>query len=453
MMKKLLIIDDEENLCKSLSEVVAKEGYDVYYETSPSEAIKRVKEEKFDFILCDILMPEINGMEVLEKVKKTAPESTVIMMSAYGTVETAIECIKKGAYDYISKPFKKDEIILTLKKAEERQRLIKENILLKKQIRKEYGYENIYGKSKAIREIIEKIKKISPYKSTVLITGESGTGKELIARAIHNNSEREPAKFVAVNCAAIPDTLLESELFGYEKGAFTGALYPKKGLIEEADGGTLFLDEIGDLPPPLQVKILRFLQEGEVRKIGGTRTIKVNTRIIAATSKNLEEDIKTGKFREDLYYRINVIHIHIPPLRERKEDIPVLVDKFIKNFSEKLKKEIKGITPSALKILMDYPWPGNVRELENQIERAIVLTENEMLTDNDFPDIKNHLSRKETLFDSGLSIKTHTALLEKELITKALKETRGNKSRAAKLLQISLRTLLYKMKEYGIEQD
>jgi two-component system response regulator AtoC len=452
-MARVLIIDDEKNLCEALRDVLIREGYDVAYDTSPKSALDRIKKEVFDFVLCDIVMPELDGLQILPKIKELSPESVVIMMSAYGTVDTAIECLKKGADDYISKPFKKDEVILTIKKCEERQKLLRENIMLKRELKKRFGFENIIWKSKIMEEVIEKSRKVAPYKVPVLITGESGTGKELIARAIHLSSGLPEEKFVPVNCAAIPENLLESELFGYMKGAFTGAVYSKKGLLEEADGGTVFFDEIGDMPLPLQVKILRFLQDGEIRRIGEASARKVDVRVICATSRDLSKDVKDGRFREDLFYRINVITISIPPLRERKEDIPVLVEHFIKKFSQSTGKSIKGVSPSCMKMLIDYPWYGNVRELENQIERAIVLCERDFLDESDFPSILEWMRGKDLLTVDELSIKKHSQALERELIIKALKRTRGNKSKAAKLLDISLRALLYKIKEYKIEEE
>jgi two-component system response regulator AtoC len=325
--------------------------------------------------------------------------------------------------------------------------------MLKRELKKRYGFENIIWKSKIMEEVIEKSRKVAPYKVPVLITGESGTGKELIARAIHLSSGLPEEKFVPVNCAAIPENLLESELFGYMKGAFTGAVYSKKGLLEEADGGTVFFDEIGDMPLPLQVKILRFLQDGEIRRIGEASARKVDVRVICATSRDLSKDVKDGRFREDLFYRINVITISIPPLRERKEDIPLLVEHFIKKFSQSTGKSIKGVSPSCMKMLIDYPWYGNVRELENQIERAIVLCERDFLDESDFPSILEWMRGKDLLTVDELSIKKHSQALERELIIKALKRTRGNKSKAAKLLDISLRALLYKIKEYKIEEE
>jgi two-component system response regulator AtoC len=377
-------------------------------------------------------------------------------MSAYGTVDIAIEAIKLGAYDYISKPFKPDEVILTLKKAEERELLRRENELLRKEVKKEYSFENIISKNKQMQKIFEVITKVAQYKSTILITGESGTGKELVARALHYNSDRAQNAFVAVNCGAIPENLLESELFGHAKGAFTDAIRTKKGLFEEADGGTLFLDEIGELPPQLQVKLLRVLQEGEIRRIGESKPIQVDVRIVAATVKDLVKEVNEGRFRDDLFYRLNVLPIHIPPLRERNEDIPLLTAHFIRKYGEVMSKNVVGIDSRALEALMDYKWYGNVRELENTIERAIVLADRENIEVENLPlEIQNFQEEipLEPLAEEEYSIKKSSRFLEMNLIKKALKKTKGNHTHAAKLLEISHRALLYKIKEYGIIED
>jgi two-component system response regulator AtoC len=454
--KRVLIVDDEENFRHMLSVILKKEGYDVEAASNGEEALQRMSLAPFDQILCDIRMPKMDGIEFLNEVKKVGVDATIIMMSAYGTVDIAIEAIKLGAYDYISKPFKPDEIILTLKKAEERERLRKENELLRKEVKKEYSFENIISKNKAMQRIFEVIKKVAPYKSTILITGESGTGKELVARALHYNSDRAQNPFIAVNCGAIPENLLESELFGHAKGAFTDAIRTKKGLFEEADGGTLFLDEIGELPGQLQVKLLRVLQEGEIRRIGEAKPILVDVRIVAATVKDLAREVNEGRFRDDLYYRLNVLPIHIPPLRERKEDIPLLITHFIKKYSQGMNKNIAGIDSRALESLMNYRWHGNVRELENTIERAIVLADRENIEPENLPgEIQNFKDevQLEPLTEEELSIKKASRFLEMNLIKKALLKTKGNHTHAAKLLEISHRALLYKIKEYGIVED
>jgi two-component system response regulator AtoC len=454
--KRVLIVDDEENFRHMLSVILKKEGYDVEAASNGEEALQKIGVSPYDQILCDIRMPKMDGLDFLNEAKKAGVGATIVMMSAYGTVDIAIEAIKLGAYDYISKPFKPDEIILTLKKAEERERLRRENELLRKEIKREYSFENIISKNKEMQKLFEVITKVAPYKSTILITGESGTGKELVARALHYNSDRSPNPFVAVNCGAIPENLLESELFGHAKGAFTDAIRTKKGLFEEADGGTLFLDEIGELPSQLQVKLLRVLQEGEIRRIGESKPIQIDVRIVAATVKDLVKEVNEGRFRDDLFYRLNVLPIHIPPLRERKEDIPLLTSHFIKKYSQAMNKNVMGIESMALEALMNYKWYGNVRELENTIERAIVLADRENLEIENLPiEIQNFQEEipLEPLADEEYSIKKSSRFMEMNLIKKALKKTKGNHTHAAKLLEISHRALLYKIKEYGIVEE
>lgn len=454
--KRILIIDDEESFRNVLTMILKKEGYEVEGAANGEEGLKKASQDPYDHILCDIRMPGMDGMEVLQEVVKSGVEAPIIMMSAFGTVDTAIEAMKLGAYDYISKPFKPDEIILTLKKAEERERLRKENELLRKEVKKEFSFENIVSKNEKMIKIFEVIKKVAPYKSTVLITGESGTGKELIARAIHYNSDRSKRLFVPVNCGAIPENLLESELFGHVKGAFTDAIRAKKGLFEEADGGTIFLDEIGELSPQLQVKLLRVLQDGEIRRVGESKSIQIDVRVIAATIKDLVKEVNEGRFREDLFYRLNVLHIHLPPLRERKEDIPLLIEHFIKKYNQTLNKEIRGISQRALELLMNHKWSGNIRELENTIERAMVLADGEYIELENLP-VEIQYPREELLVlpldDDEYSIKKASRLLEIALIKKALKKTKGNHSQSARLLEISHRALLYKIKDYGIVED
>ena len=454
--KRTLVVDDEENFRHMLSVILKKERYDVEAASNGEEALQKMALSPFDQILCDIRMPKMDGLEFLNEAKKTGVNSTIIMMSAYGTLDIAIEAIKLGAYDYISKPFKPDEIILTLKKAEERERLRKENEFLRKEIKREYSFENIISKSKMMQRIFDVIKKVAQYKSTILITGESGTGKELVARALHYHSDRAQNPFIAVNCGAIPENLLESELFGHAKGAFTDAIRTKKGLFEEADCGTLFLDEIGELPTQLQVKLLRVLQEGEIRRIGESKPIHIDVRIVAATVKDLVKEVNEGRFRDDLFYRLNVLPIHIPPLRERREDIPLLTTHFIKKFNQAMDKNIAGIDSKSLEALMNYKWYGNVRELENTIERAIVLADRENIELENLPaEIQNFREqlRLEPLGEEEYSIKKTSRLMEMGLIKKALIKTRGNHTHAAKLLEISHRALLYKIKEYGIVKD
>ena len=454
--RRLLVIDDESNMRHMLAAMLKNSGYTVDTASEGLEGIKMLERSSYDFILCDIKMPKMDGMTFLKSAGDLVEHSTVIMMSAYGTVETAIEAMKLGAYDYISKPFKSDEVTLTLKKAEERERLKKENNFLRERIRNiqaDNRFDRMVGQSKAMQAVFELAKKVARHNTTVLITGESGTGKELIARGIHFYSERADRRLVPVNCGGIPENLLESEMFGYKKGAFTGADRDKAGLFEAAEGGTLFLDEIGELPLSLQVKLLRVLQESEVRPVGDPKTHKVDVRVITATAKNLEAEMQKGTFREDLFYRLNVMQIHLPSLRERTEDIPPLCQLFIERFNGELKKNIASITPAAMSLIMKHPWPGNVRELENVIQRAVVLTEKDALEPETLPGnigtgLENgHL---DTPFE-GFSLKEAQRSLEKKLIVKALTETGGNRSRAARLLEISHPSLLSKIKTYRID--
>ena len=454
--KRILIVDDEESFRHMLSVILIKEGYEVDTSSNGEEGLQKASASPFDQILCDIRMPRMDGLVFLREIKKTGAETTVIMMSAYGTVDTAIEAMKLGAYDYISKPFKPDEIILTLRKSEEREQLRRENQLLRKEVGKEYSFENIVSKNEKMQKMFDVIKKVSQYKSTVLISGESGTGKELVARALHYNSDRSQSPFIAVNCGAIPENLLESELFGHAKGAFTDAIRTKKGLFEEADGGTLFLDEIGELPGQLQVKLLRVLQEGEIRRIGESKPIQIDVRIVAATVKDLSKEVNEGHFREDLFYRLNVLPIHIPPLRERKEDIPLLIQHFIGKYNQTMNKNVADVDHNAMDTLMNYKWYGNVRELENTIERAIVLSEKNNIELENLPiEIQNFKEefQLEVLSEEEYSIKKASKSLEVNLIKKALRRTKGNHTHAARLLEISHRALLYKIKEYGIVES
>ena len=453
--KTLLVIDDEENMRHVLKSMLTKEGYEVSLAADGREGLQRLAEQHFDFILCDIKMPRMDGIEFLKNLQNTHNPATIITMSAYGTIDLAIETMHLGAYDYISKPFKPAEIILTLKKAEERERLQKENVLLREEVQRKYNFQNLIGKSSHVMHLCEMIKKIAQHKSPVLITGASGTGKELVAKAIHYNGARSTQPFSAINCGAIPENLLECELFGHKKGAFTGAIYDRRGIFEEADGGTILLDEIGELPHPLQVKLLRVLQEGEIRRVGEDRCLTIDVRIIAATAKDLSQEAKQGAFREDLFYRLNVLPIHIPPLRERREDIPLLVTYFLQKYNRQCGLTIQEITPSALQLLINYSWPGNVRELENIIERTMVMTDKTTIGEHDLPDYMRTTSI-EDINDSLIneySIKKMERMLEEKLIRKALIKTHGNKTRAVKLLEISYPALLSKIEEYGIAHE
>ncbi len=453
---RILIIDDEENMRHMLKVLLEKNGYHVDTAADGAQGLEIIQTETYDFILCDIKMPNLNGMEFLKKSGSNLQQSTVIMMSAYGSIETAIEAMKLGAYDYISKPFKTDEVLMALRKAEERERLKRENIRLKeriKRIEENYRFGNMIAKSKSMLAVFRLAEKVARYNTTVLITGESGTGKELVARGIHFMSDRADHPMIPVNCGGIPETLLESEFFGYKKGAFTGADKNKKGLFEEAEGGSLFLDEIGELPLTLQVKLLRVLQENEVRQIGDARPKTVDVRVIAATAKNLDEEVKTGRFRQDLFYRLNVVPVEIPPLRNRVEDIPYLCEHFVKKYNKALEKNIGGISPEALTRLETHRWPGNVRELENAIERAIVLADTRFLQIDDFPSNIGKVKTTDHLdewFD-GDSLKDAQKMLEKTLITRALQKTSGNRTKASQLLEISHPSLLSKIKQYNID--
>ena len=447
---KILIVDDEENMRHMLSILLKQGGYDASSCGSASSALKIMEKEDFDYVLCDVKMPGMTGIEFLGALKSSGAPPTVIMMSAYGTVETAVECMKHGAYDYISKPFKTDEVLITLMKAEERSRLKRENTRLRAEI--ERPYFELYSKDDCMKEVLTLARRVADYDTTVLITGETGTGKELIARAIHYNGKRKDGPFIAINCGAIPGALLESELFGHVKGAFTDAIRNKSGLFEEANGGTIFLDEIGELPREMQVKLLRVLQEGEIRKVGDTKSVKSDARVVAATVKDLSAEIKKGSFREDLFYRLNVMPIKLPPLRERRRDIAGLAEIFVERYAKKCGKHIKGVANEAMKELESYEWPGNVRELENVMERAVILADTEMINLSNLPlSVERGGSPAQGFppFDT-LSIKKAEEAIERELIKKALTLTKGNKTKAAALLEISHKALLYKVKNYEL---
>ncbi|UCH91943.1 MAG: sigma-54-dependent Fis family transcriptional regulator [Nitrospirota bacterium] len=453
--KRLLIIDDEENMRHMLTNLLTKSGYHVDTASDGMDALALVDRTLYDFILCDLKMPNMGGMEFFKTVRDKLWASTVIMMSAYGSVDIAIEAMKQGAYDFITKPFKPDEVLLTLKKAEERESLKRENRWLKERIRKiqdNYYFGELVAKSKSMESVFKLAEKAAQYNTTVLICGDSGTGKELIARGIHFAGSRAKKPLVPVNCGGIPENLLESELFGYKRGAFTGADKDRRGLFQEADGGTIFLDEIGELPMSLQVKLLRVLQESEIRAVGDTKTEKIDVRVIVATAKHLDDEVRNGSFREDLFFRLNVFPINLPPLRSRPEDIPLLCQHFIDKFNASLNKDIRGIAPAAMSLLLKRSWPGNVRELENVIERAVVLTEDTILSPENFtPEWETgpYTDKMDDVF-AGYSIKRSQKIIEKKLITKALTATGGNRTKAAELLEISHPSLLSKMKIYNI---
>ncbi|GBD39919.1 Transcriptional regulatory protein ZraR [bacterium HR37] len=449
-MSKVLLLDDERGIRETLSLILKNEGFSVECAENAYEGLSLIDDgNNYDFIICDIRLPGLDGMEFLREVRNRDLSSIVIMISAYGSVETSVKAVKYGADDYINKPINPDELILRMRMAEERRRLKRENLYLRKKIGKAEGFEEIVFVSEAMGRVVDMAKKISQYKTTVLLTGESGTGKELIARAIHSNSPRRDGAFVAVNCAAIPGSLIESELFGYVKGAFSGATYTKRGLFEEAHGGTLFLDEVGEISPGLQTKLLRAIQEEEIRRLGNTKPIKVDVRIIAATSRDLKKDIECGRFRADLFYRLNAFPIHIPPLRERKEDIPCLVEYFIKKYNEKLNRHIRGVSVEVMDKLFSYPWHGNVRELQNVIERAVILSDSDIIDTVDLGTPKEGYSKVEDPVLDSFSLEDAWHRLERVLIEKALLKARGNRTKAAELLGISRRSLLYKLKRYG----
>jgi two-component system response regulator AtoC len=444
-------VDDEENLRIVLKTLLRRHGYEVETAQSGEEALSLVDTFGPDFVITDVKMPKMGGMDLLSTLKAKGDLTTVIVMSAYGNLDLAIEAIKAGAYDYVHKPFKPDEIVFALRKAEERELLRRENRALREEIRKEYRFEDILAKSASMEELFRTVAKIAEYKTTVLITGESGVGKELIARALHRRSRRTGA-FVAVNCGAIPENLLESELFGHKRGAFTDAISDRRGLFEEAANGTLFLDEIGELPLGLQVKLLRVLQDEHIRRLGDVRDIQVDVRIVAATHRDLVAETQAGRFREDLFYRLNVLSIHVPALRDRREDIPLLIDHFVARNNARLGTRVHGADSESRRLLFDYAWPGNVRELENTIERAMVLADGDRIQAIDLPErIRDAKDKVLTQLNGDeLSIKKTVRNIEEILIRRALQRTRGNRTKAAELLEISHRALLYKLKDYAI---
>lgn len=447
----LLVIEDERNIREILKMLLEGEGYEVSVASDGAEGLGYLNKDIFDLIITDIRMPKADGFQILKKAQELSPETMVIMITAFGTTESAVEAMKLGAYDYIHKPFKIDEIRLVVKNALEKRKLRGEVSILREKIRATYELGNMFYKSARMQELLKILPKIAQSNSNVLITGESGTGKEFIATAIHNLSQRKGRNLVAINCATFPEGLLESELFGHMKGAFTGAVYNKQGLFEVADGGTMFLDEVADMPVGLQAKLLRVLENRTFRRVGGTNDLKVDVRIVAATNKRLAEEIATDRFREDLFYRLNVVPVNIPPLRERKEDIPLFVDYFVKKFSETRRR----LTPDALKLLMSYPWKGNIRELENVIERTMLLTDKEEVTADDIPlDISISHSKAGSLPDmtrEGIDLDSLIEDLEKRYILEALQIASGVKTEAAKLLSLSFRSFRHRLQKYGIK--
>ncbi len=453
-METILVVDDEKNYLVVLDALLAEEGYEVMTCESGLHAMRLWRNNDLDLIITDMKMPKVSGMDVLELVKKENPDFPVIMMTAFGTVEKAVEAMKKGASDYITKPFQNEELKLTVRKTLGMYRLVKQNQLLQKELSNRYQFDNMVGKSKPMLKIFELIEKVANTKATVLITGESGTGKELIARSIHFNSNRRNGPFVSVNCTALTETLLESELFGHEKGSFTGAESMRKGRFELSDKGSLFLDEVGEMSPNLQVKLLRVIQEREFERVGGTKTISVDVRIIAATNKDLRAEVQEGGFREDLFFRLNVVHIHIPPLRERFDDIAPLLSFFIDKYSREHGKKPMKLTPEAWRRVLGYRWPGNVRELENAVERAIILTGGTEITENDLPEELQGVDGVDFDIDrfvpSGVKLPEALAQVEEKMLRRALKQCHNVQTHAADLLGIEKNLLRYKLKKYNI---
>ena len=454
--QKILVVDDEKSMCEFLEIMLKKDGYEVATTTSGEEALDLLDKNLYSMVLTDVKMPGVNGFDVLRKTKEVSPDTVVIMITAYGSPEGAVTAIKEGAYDYVTKPFRVEEVKLTIKKSLERSNLIRENILLRQAVEERYKFWNLIGKSPKMQRVYELVEKVSQTKANVLITGESGTGKELVAKAIHYNSDRKDQSFVTLNCGAIPENLLESELFGHMKGSFTGAIANKRGLLEMAAGGTLFMDEIGELPLPLQVKLLRVIQEREFKRVGGTEDIKVDVRIISASNQDLQQKVAQGSFREDLFYRLNVIQIKLPPLRERKEDIPLLVNHFVRKYSAETGKEIEGVTSEALELLLSYDFAGNVRELENIIERSITLETSPSITDRHIRSYLNERMMSKSIPptleipEEGIDLNKVVEDLEKAFILKALEHAEGVKKKAAELLGMNFRAMRYKLAKYDL---
>ncbi|MFN3200353.1 MAG: sigma-54-dependent transcriptional regulator [Bradymonadia bacterium] len=450
--RRILVADDEENIRHMLDLHLSREGFTVLGAADGEAALKALDEGAFDVILCDLIMPSMDGMTLLSTLGRRGVSTPVILMSAHADTDTALKAIQAGAFDYVAKPFRTEEVIFRVRKAIEQQQLTREVSRLREALAGQHGFEGIIARAAPMQKVFRTLHKVADYKTTVLLLGESGTGKELVARALHSHSPRREAPFIAINCGAIPESLLESELFGHIKGAFTDATHSRRGLFEEAHGGTLFLDEIGEMPLNLQPKLLRALQEQEIRPLGATEHRPVDVRVIAATVRDLEREVSEGRFREDLFYRLNVLPVRLPPLRDRRTDIPLLVEHFLTVFNARFGTEINGLAPEAMRLLTEHSWPGNIRELENTVERAVVLTEGPLISPDDLPEvIREGRSRiKMSLASGELSIKKTARIIEEELIRKALERTGGNRTRAAELLEISHRALLYKIKDYGL---
>ncbi|MFH1596598.1 MAG: sigma-54 dependent transcriptional regulator [Pseudomonadota bacterium] len=454
-MDTILVVDDESNYLTVMEALLSEAGYEVLTAPGALEALKIAGASDLDLVLTDMKMPRMSGIELLDELRRLYPDLPVIIMTAYGTVEKAVTAMKKGAFDYILKPFKNEEILVTIAKALKYRHLILKNLLLTQELEKKYGFPNIVGESRGMQEILALVKRVASSRATVLVTGESGTGKELIARAIHQCSNRAQKPFISVNCAALTETLLESELFGHERGAFTHAVAMRKGRFELADGGTLFLDEVAEMSPALQVKLLRVLQEMEFERVGGSRSIKVDVRVVAASNRDLKEEVEAGRFREDLFYRLNVVHLHIPPLRQRQEDTPLLATHFIQKYVAENVRGKTRVTPEALKLLVQYAWPGNVRELENVVERAVILCHNNLITPNDLP-AELAPAAPDSRLDIDRFIPLHTPLpealdhIEEQMIRRALEQSGHVQVRAAELLGITKSLLQYKLKKYHL---
>jgi DNA-binding NtrC family response regulator len=453
---RVLVADDEEVMRDVLSTLLASESYKVDLAENGSQALEMIRDKDYGVVLLDLMMPGVDGLEVLEELKKTENRPVAVVLTAFASIDKAVRATKLGAFDFITKPFKNDELLLAVKNAMEHRQLVEENQRLKKSLLERYGFRNLIGKSAAMQQIYDLIAQVAPRRSTVLIQGESGTGKELVAKAIHASSGRSDAPFTAINCGNIPSELLESELFGHVRGAYTGAISAKKGLFEAADGGTLFLDEVATLSLEIQAKLLRVIQEREFRRLGSLESIKVDVRILAAASMDLEAAVRQGTFRDDLYYRLNVIVLKIPPLRERIEDIPLLSEHFIRKYGEENQREGLVLEPSALKVLMDHDWPGNVRELENVIERAVVLAPSDSITANLFPKsiTTPFFAESSVRFaPDNISLKERVGNFERALILAALEKTDWNQKKAAQLLSVNATTLSEKLKRLKIKED
>ena len=450
MKTRILVVDDEPSHRQMLEVVLSAEGYEIHQAEDGQGAIDLVEERFFDLILMDVRMGRVGGIEALKRIKEMSPGIPVIIMTAYASVNTAVDSLKSGASDYLTKPLDIEELKILVEKALRHRQLEQENVYLKERLDDRFDFSNIIGCSKPMQNLFETIALVAPTEATVLIVGESGTGKELIANAIHQNSPRTNKPFIKVNCAALPETLLESELFGHEKGAFTGAVAKKQGRFQLAHTGSIFLDEIGEMSPITQTKILRVLQEQEFEPLGSTHTVRVDTRVIAATNKNLAEEIQQGRFRDDLYYRLNVVTLEVPSLRERREDISLLTEFFLKQYAEKNRRLIKGFTPRTMDLLMRYSWPGNVRELENVVERAVIMGRSDMISQNELPDDIRGLDVE--IEKAGIDMSPGRSLkeVERDMILRTLEEAGGNRTRTAEILGISRRTLQLKLKDYGI---